>query len=334
MITNDTPFRDIINLPELQPILKYWTMIPKESLLTAAGNDSLPEYFKKQKSVWIGSDMVAGLDFLAKRARVEPRFMHQVYSGNEIAGDISKSDVVLFHFPGIANKKTAIICAGGAYISVASMVEAFPTAKRLNELGLNVFVLNYRVNVENTACKAEQDLRAAIRFILDKKQDFGIDGHYAVFGFSAGGHLAAELGTDNHGYAVSELPVPDMLCLCYTPVNLCHLKDSNDPLIKKMLDTMFGHNWNEATLREHSPVFHVDKNYPPVFCWATKADEIVPFRENTLAMTEQLKKSGVPFRLKAVKQGAHGLGAANGTEAEGWIDEAVSFWNSLNTGDV
>jgi dipeptidyl aminopeptidase/acylaminoacyl peptidase len=97
---------------------------------------------------------------------------------------------------------------------------------------------------------------------------------------------------------------------------------------------MFGQHWNEAILHEYSPLFHIDKNYPPTFCWATEDDDTVPFRTNTLAMAKHLKKLGISFRLKAVKHGAHGLGVASGTDAEGWIDEAVSFWNALNTANV
>lgn len=71
--------------------------------------------------------------------------------------------------------------------------EAFPVAARLSEMGMPVFCLNYRVaGKEPLFPKPMEDLSAAYRFLKDHEDQFDIDArHYAVGGFSAGGHLAA-----------------------------------------------------------------------------------------------------------------------------------------------
>ena len=79
--------------------------------------------------------------------------------------------------------------------------EAFPVAARLSEMGMPVFCLNYRVaGKEPLFPKPMEDLSAAYRFLKDHEDQFDIDArHYAVGGFSAGGHLAACWGLKGTG---------------------------------------------------------------------------------------------------------------------------------------
>ena len=67
-------------------------------------------------------------------------------------------------------------------------------------MGINAFVLDYRAGTDDAADKSEEDLHRAIQFIFENKERFQLEDSYAVVGFSAGGHLTAEFGTDNRGY--------------------------------------------------------------------------------------------------------------------------------------
>ena len=43
-------------------------------------------------------------------------------------------------------------------------------------------------------------------------------------------------------------------------------------------------------------------------------------------MVEELKKRGIPCQYHVYPGNAHGWGLATGKAAEGWLDEAVAFW--------
>ena len=47
-------------------------------------------------------------------------------------------------------------------------------------------------------------------------------------------------------------------------------------------------------------------------------------------MAEKLTAAGVPNQLHLYEKGGHGLGVAEGTPAEGWLSEAVAFWEKMS----
>lgn len=148
-----------------------------------------------------------------------------------------------------------------------------------------------------------------------------------VIGFSAGGHLTAELGTDNRGYQTAGLPKPDVLCLSYALLNFSEKKGLDET---EICGAMFGRNgtseYYTKMKQEFSPICHVSAIYPPAFIWQTTDDELIPYEENAPKMKAKVEENGVPVRLKTVLHGPHGLGLGTGSEAEGWLEEAVEFW--------
>jgi hypothetical protein len=123
----------------------------------------------------------------------------------------------------------------------------------------------------------------------------------AVVGFSAGGHLAASLGT------LSE-DRPDALVLGY-PVTLAEF----GPVMgKEVPDTPAA----------------VTSDTPPTFLYSTYADALVPIR-NSLAFLTALAEHEVPFESHIYVVGAHGLSLAKPLTANGqgsMTDEAVAAW--------
>ena len=82
-------------------------------------------------------------------------------------------------------------------------------------------MVSYRVGGPALLPAPMEDLAQAIRFILEKADFFGVaQENYAVAGFSAGGHLVAEWGSDNVGYAAYGLPKPAAIFPVYPVIDM------------------------------------------------------------------------------------------------------------------
>ena len=266
--------------------------------------------------------MADGLNAIRAHLEAGIPMGQEIYSEKEKLEDPTKERTGLLWFPAEKKGPFALICAGGGYGGVASITEGFPVAKRLNELGITAFVLHYRVGMKGAAKKAGKDLRRALKFILEQKEKFNVEEEYAAFGFSAGGHLVSELGTDNEGYKIYGLPKPQMLGLCYAVVSFSP-EGKLGPMIDFMLEDA---DDREEKKKYYTPIEHLSRDYPKTFIWHTVEDEMVPFDQNAKEIHIRLENLGVPCRLKIVQHGMHGLGLGEGSEAEGWVEEAVAFW--------
>ena len=75
---------------------------------------------------------------------------------------------------------------------VGAMHDSFPHALELSKMGYNAFALIYRPGAQ-TAC---EDLARAITFIFEHADELEVDtACYSLWGGSAGGRMAATLGS-------------------------------------------------------------------------------------------------------------------------------------------
>lgn len=66
-------------------------------------------------------------------------------------------------------------------------------------------------------------------------------------------------------------------------------------------------------------------NFPPTFITVAANDGIA--HVNTVERRVQnLKAAGVEVKYRRYQTAGHGFGTGKGTDAEGWMDEAISFW--------
>lgn len=219
-----------------------------------------------------------------------------------------------------------VICPGGGYAWITRR-EADPAALPFFARGYNVFILTYSVKEQAKNFQPLIELSETVRALRETKE-WRVDGkHIAVCGFSAGGHLAASLGTmwddpellkryDNHGGANRA----NAMILCYPAIAA-------------------GEYANEVTLRWVSgcepgtPGYayfsldrHVSKNTCPAFLWHTAADELVPV-ENTLLFALALQKQKVPYEVHIFPEGPHGLSAC--TYETGCPNDPSGKWVAL-----
>ena len=94
------------------------------------------------------------------------------------------------------SKRTAIMIIHGGGWRSGNRTQHYPLAQRLADLGYVCFTPEYRLSTEALYPAAVYDLKAALRWIRANAKKYNVDtAKIAVLGFSAGGELAAFLGT-------------------------------------------------------------------------------------------------------------------------------------------
>ena len=225
-----------------------------------------------------------------------------------------------------------LICPGGAYYSVCDGHEGENIALAFAARGFRTFVLNYSVKDEARFPTPLVEASLAMAYIKRNAKAFGVDPERVfVLGFSAGGHLAASLGTLWHkDYARENTDIlfgenrPKGMVLCY-PV-LAYFPESNMGTFLRVFGT---DTPTEAQINEFSLERQVDAAHTvPAFLWHTMDDNAVHV-ENTLRMLTALRKSGVTAEAHLFPHGIHGMATADKTiagEDETLIDSHVATW--------
>ena len=116
-----------------------------------------------------------------------------------------------------------LVIPGGGYAGVCWDYEGIPIADLFDELGYQTFFLDYRTAPNNPWPATLDDAVRAVRLIRGHGAEWGVQPNaIAVCGFSAGGHLAAALGTIAAATTAvagdrfdTVSPVPDAMLLCY-----------------------------------------------------------------------------------------------------------------------
>lgn len=199
-----------------------------------------------------------------------------------------------------------IVVPGGGYCDLAPH-EGEPIAKWLNTIGINAFVLTYRV-APYTHPYPLLDLQRSIRFLRYNHKEFNIDPKkLGVLGFSAGGHLAASAcvhfdeETLNPTDEIDKISSrPDISVLCYPVISFLNYVHEGSK------ECLLGKKPSKDLLLQMSPHKQVKENTPPAFVWTTAEDNTVPM-ENSLLYVKALKDKDIPFELHIFPKGHHGL---------------------------
>lgn len=333
-ITKDTRPVDIKELYPYKDLLMY-KCVPVD---VPAVEMTFAEMAHEQPT-WNIPSMIRGMEHLREIAANGPLF-HNVYSAEEIVEDPEKEAVGVFYLPAEeqpSDKPFIICCSGGAYSCVCSIVESIPTAAIFNELGYNVFVMNYRVG-DGQSCllpKPLDDLAAAIRYIIANNEDFALKNtDYIVNGFSAGASLTCMWGTKQKGYAHYDLPKPAALFPIYPIISMAQPYVSEGPSRDFFMSMLFGPcTGNKADYEAFAAGFNIpellDADYPPCYI-AAAADDPIVAPVNSRSLKELLDANGIPSKLEIADFGGHGWGDGSGSGAAGWPYRAIHFLNDLS----
>ena len=164
--------------------------------------------------------------------------------------------------------------------------EGLDLAERFNADRTTVFVLTYRLPAEGLGGRSLaplQDAQRAMRMIRARASDFRIDpARLGIIGFSAGGHLAADLAVsfDQGVYR----PVDAADCLSARPAFaglIYPVTTLGAETHGGSRDNLFGPNAPAELIAARSPVLHVTGSTPPSFVVAAFDDGTVPI-DNSL----------------------------------------------------
>ncbi len=232
-------------------------------------------------------------------------------------------------------KAAVVLCPGGGYYGLAIDHEGHDVAKKLNEFGIAVFVLKYRMPQEsyfvNKKVVPLQDVQRAIQYVRANALNLGIDSDkIGVAGFSAGGHLAASAGV-HFTKQFQPTPIhnnsrPDFMLLVYPVISfqdgLTHRGSANN-----LIGTFGSQEKDELDaedMRFYSNELQVDMNTPPTFLIHALDDEVVPV-ENSLLFSASLRQVDVEVETFFYKTGGHGFGMYNTSYELNWVDAFVSW---------
>lgn len=155
----------------------------------------------------------AALSAFCQAERAGTFQIFDVYGKAVTDRDPEKAQVKLLYLAGKAGMPFALVCPGGGYNRQWTLVEGFPIAWQLSQMGYHAFILLYRSGKTGLLPEPLEDTAQALQLIASLSDSCRFTTrNYAVCGFSAGGNLAALWGTKTQGYARYDAPVPRPCC--------------------------------------------------------------------------------------------------------------------------
>ena len=214
---------------------------------------------------------------------------------------------------GTSNGLAVIVCPGGGYARLAVDKEGSEMQRWLSGVGVTVFLLKYRVAPYEHPAPLLDVLRA-VRLVRAHAAEWRVDPRrIAVFGSSAGGHLAASAATlydapeGKTGAALDKISArPDFIVLTY-PVITMRNPGGHSGSRKNLI----GEHPSEELVNRLSLERHVSAETPPAFIVHTQEDQSVPV-ENSLLFYQALRAAGVAVEMHLYEKGPHGFGMRAG----------------------
>lgn len=227
------------------------------------------------------------VNYLKEQALNGNQIFYDIYTDEEKAADPDKNETGLFFFKGEENKPFAICNAGGGMVFVGAMQDSFPHALELSKKGYNAFALIYRPGYQSSV----EDLSRAIAFIFEHAEELGVNtDDYSLWGGSAGARMADWVGTyGTESFGEKAYPKPAAVIMQYTGLS------------------------------------EVTGDEPPTYNCVGTSDGIASWRtmQNRISA---IKVNGTDAEIDIYDGLPHGFGLGIGTIAEGWLDNAVAFW--------
>ena len=288
-VSEDTTVSEIINDPAFGDFGRLLFPVDQQ----VSGDMTLADISSSRIYTWYSNirtdKTVEIVNDLKTRSENGERIFYRIYSEKEMDADPEKRDTGLFYFKGEPGAKYAIMNAGGGFVYVGAMHDSFPHALEVSKKGYHAFALIYRPD------SAYEDLARAIMYVNDHAKELGIDAQgYSLWGGSAGARMAATLGNAKNGPANYGRPdIPQAA----------------------------------AVIMQYTGYTSVSANDAPTYACVGTRDGIADYRTMESRLNK-LSSLGIPTEFHVYKGLGHGFGLGTGTVADGWIEDAVAFWQA------
>ncbi|WP_235977120.1 alpha/beta hydrolase [Sandaracinobacteroides hominis] len=225
-----------------------------------------------------------------------------------------------------------LICPGGGYKHVVVDKEGFELGNWLAARGITAFVLFYRLPADGWSRRSDTpliDAQRAMRLIRSRAAEFGVDPvRLGVMGFSAGGHLAADLAAR---FAFAARPISDTVdrlsARPFLAAPIYPVISMTAPMAHAgSRDLLIGKEAGPELERAHNPAAHIPADAPPHFLCHAEDDGAVPVA-NTLLLREALVARGIVTETHLFPTGGHGFGLRQvvGTPTAEWPNLFLAF---------
>ena len=232
----------------------------------------------------------------------------------------------LFRPKNASEKLPAIVCIHGGGWRKGSKINHRKVAQALAAQGYVTASIDYRLSEEATFPAHIHDCKAAVRFLRANAAKYGIDSdHIGAIGHSAGGHLAALLATSggvaelegdggNSEYSSTIQAVVPM----GGQTDFMSERNREKSASAEIWQQFMGGSQDQVpeAYRLASPLFHLDKNDPPVWLITGERDDPSTRAES---LRKKMDELGIPNGLTIIKDAPHPF-----TEKQVWFDQMMN----------
>ncbi len=233
-------------------------------------------------------------------------------------------------------KRPAVVIAPGGGYTHVSKREGEPIALSFLAKGFQAFVLTYVCTPTERYPEQLIELASAVDYVKKHAEEYFVNpNEIFVVGFSAGGHLTANLAVEHQNVSkkagVALDCKPTAVCLSYAAIT----EKAGCERVQNVLLA----DYSEEEKKSLKAVRYLDEavtdQAPPAFIWATAKDTVVDCRHSLLYATA-LAKNGVPFELHIFPAGGHGRSTGTrevvldmpecAERIPQWLDDCAQFF--------
>lgn len=245
-----------------------------------------------------------------------------------MVSNVSHPTIKIFAPKGMKSGAAVIVFPGGGYNKLAIDLEGSEICRWLASIGVTGILLKYRVPATgphyDAHCDCEkdpirplalQDAQRALGLVRFHAKKWNIDPNkVGVMGFSAGGHLVADISTNYRKRAYSPMDENDKVS-CRPDFGIAMYPGH-----------MTFHTEKPYELNRTLPV---DSNTPPMFLLQAGNDPIDSI-QNSLVYYIALKKAGVPAEYHIYAEGGHAFGLNESAQKiPNWSELPIADWEKL-----
>lgn len=264
-----------------------------------------------------------GMPSPAPTETVTERSTDQLVTDRAVLG-ITRPRMAVFR-PDRPNGAALLLTPGGGYRHVVVDKEGYEMARWAAARGFTCFVLFYRLPGEGWANRADvalADAQRAMRLIRHRARDYAVEPErVSAMGFSAGGHLCADLAARFAHRAYDPVDEADQLSARpHSAAPIYPVISMTAPVAHAgSREKLLGTNPSAALEAAHSPDRNIPADAPPHFIVHAEDDGAVPV-ENALLLRQALKERKIQVETHLFQNGGHGFGLrlAIGKPAAAW----------------